>query len=160
MRFFVFACGTRRNCQRLPYRCRNNREGWFEGSKLKVAQLGAVSTPFVPLSVVTAQEKFNGGGLSETHPIRRAARHATEQGRVTSSALMTKSKSFGMPTWLSTSRHAPVSDTLRTRQSIAAPRKEIVAPFKVRWRWLARCLFMAMAPFNSRAERAVALSFE
>jgi hypothetical protein len=68
VRFFVFACGARRNCRRLPRRCRNNREGWFKGSKFKVAQLGAVSTPFIPLLVVTAQAKFNGGGLSEVHP--------------------------------------------------------------------------------------------
>ena len=54
-------------------------------------------------------------------PIRRAARQATWQGRVTSSDLMTNVKSLGMPTGLSISRQAPVADTLRTRQRFRRP---------------------------------------
>lgn len=137
VRFFVFACGTRRNCQRLPYRCRNNKEGWFEGSKLKVAQLGAVSTPFIPLSVVTAQVKFNGGGLSEAHPYssRGTPRDGTRSHHIV--GLDDQIEIVRYANVALDLKHAPMADTLRTRQSIAAPRNEIVAPFKMRW--LARC---------------------
>ena len=70
-------------------------------------------------------------------PIRRADRHATRQRRCTPSLLIINVKSLGMPTGLSISRHAPVSETLRTVQSIPAARSNEINPaFKTRWRWL------------------------
>src|SRR5258706_7394139 len=43
-----------------------------------------------------------------------------------------------MPIWLSTSRFAPSSDMLRTRQSIPEPSSEIVPAFRMGWRWVPR----------------------
>src|ERR1700692_2338772 len=51
---------------------------------------------------------------------------------------MTRSNELGMPIWLSTSRFAPPTDILRTKQSIPDPANEIVPAFKSFWRWVSR----------------------
>src|SRR5258707_6494757 len=48
---------------------------------------------------------------------------------------MTSSNELGMPIWLSTSRFAPPTDILRTKQSIWEPSNEIVPAFMTFWRW-------------------------
>ena len=74
-------------------------------------------------------------------PILRAARQATQQLRFKCSGLIRSVKSSGMPTELSTSRQAPVTDKLRMTQSMAAAKpNRIEPPFRVRclgfWRGL------------------------
>ena len=64
--------------------------------------------------------------------MRRADRHATRQGRFTPSLLITRVKLLGMPTGLSISSNAPVSDTLRTVQLIPALSNEIIPAFRTR----------------------------
>ena len=51
---------------------------------------------------------------------------------------MTRSNELGMPIWLSTSRFAPPTDILRTKQSIPEPSNEIVPAFMTFWRWVSR----------------------
>src|SRR6185369_2244475 len=86
----------------------------------------------------SALDRMNAIYLNET-PIRLAERQATRQSRFVGSGLIWSVKSSGIPTGLATSRQAPVSDKLRTRQSTvdAAP-KIIDPPLSVRTRGLAR----------------------
>ena len=73
-------------------------------------------------------------------PIRCAERHATSQDRVKISGLMMSLKKSGMPIGPLTSKQAPVSERLRTVQSMAgAFAKQIEPPLNVRCRWLLRC---------------------
>jgi hypothetical protein len=52
----------------------------------------------------------------------------TLQLRVILSLIITSKNLFGMPTGLSISRSAPVSDTFLTAQSILAPRSKDIVP--------------------------------
>ena len=76
------------------------------------------------LSTLGARIKVNGSRMnsvqSKRTPMRRADRHATRQGRLDASWLMTKLKLFGIPIGLAISSIAPASDTLRTAQSMTA----------------------------------------
>jgi hypothetical protein len=66
-------------------------------------------------------------------PIRCADRHATSQDRVKISGLMMSLKLSGIPIRLETSKHAPVSERLRTMQSMAGEfAKQIEPPLNVR----------------------------
>jgi hypothetical protein len=49
-----------------------------------------------------------------------------------------------MPIWLSTSRFAPPSEMLRTKQSIPEPPNKIVPAFMTLWRW-SRLVFITTA---------------
>src|SRR5260370_42291952 len=51
---------------------------------------------------------------------------------------MTRSNELGIPIWLSTSRLAPPTDILRTKQSIPEPSNEIVPALMTFWRWVSR----------------------
>src|SRR5450631_656598 len=51
---------------------------------------------------------------------------------------MTRSNELGIPIWLSTSRLAPPTDILRTKQSIPEPSNEIVPTLMTFWRWVSR----------------------
>src|SRR6266478_2596541 len=51
---------------------------------------------------------------------------------------MTRSNELGMPIWLSTSRFAPPTEILRTKQSIPEPSNEIVPAIMTFWRWVPR----------------------
>lgn len=78
-------------------------------------------------------------------PMRLDARQTTWQFRFTNSGLISSVKSSGMPTGLSTSRAAPLSDIFRMMQSMAAATpKMIEPPLKVRSRGLPRKSAMTM----------------
>src|SRR5438552_7788622 len=51
---------------------------------------------------------------------------------------MTRSNELGMPIWLSTSRFAPPTEILRTKQSIPEPSNEIVPAIMTFWPWVPR----------------------
>ena len=74
-------------------------------------------------------------------PIRVALRHTTRHGRLISSPLE-RTKSSGIPTGLSTSSAAPVSEMFLTTQSTAPPLKVIFAGLRIRRRSTARLLSM------------------
>src|ERR1700730_4345286 len=61
--------------------------------------------------------------------------------------LMTRSNEPGIPIWLSTSRFAPPSEMLRTKQSIPEPPNRIVPAFMTFWRW-SRLLFITTAQMH------------
>lgn len=72
-------------------------------------------------------------------PIRCAERHATLQDRVKISGLMMRLKLSGIRVGLATSRQAPLSEMLRTMQSMAgALAKQIEPPLYERCRGLLR----------------------
>lgn len=105
-------------------------------------------------------------------PIWLADRHSTRHRRRVRSLSRTSSNSFGIPTGLVTTRHAPTSDTFRTLQSVLVPScwNEIFAPFKTRpLRPLRRSLLIVIAsadifgtetrPQNPRATHGRACAF-
>jgi hypothetical protein len=58
---------------------------------------------------------------------------------------MIRSNELGIPIWLSTSRLAPPTDILRTKQSIPEPSNEIVPALMTFWRRVSRLSFITTA---------------
>ena len=78
------------------------------------------------------------GPQLKTTPIRFSFHHTTRQGMRCLFARRTRVKWSGIPTGVTTSSIAPVSDILRTMQVIALPPNSIVPAFKTRLRGDAR----------------------
>jgi hypothetical protein len=63
-------------------------------------------------------------------------------------AVLCVDNQLGMPIWLSTSRFPPLSEMLRTKQSIPEPPNKIVPAFMTFWRW-SRLLFITAAQMQA-----------
>ena len=83
------------------------------------------------------------GDQPKATPNRFCLRHTTRHGRLRPSVSTISLNRSGMKSGVTTSRAAPVSDKLRTVQSIVSPPQLMDPPLKMRRRGAALCSFMS-----------------